>query len=160
MGTSWKTLLPSDYFKKGDVKEPLLLTVKAVFEEPNPFEQGEQHWVMSFHETRTPDGRPVKKLQMKPALYANMEGITGNEEIESWVGARVVLYIDPNVLYMGRREGGVRLRAPRARPQQAPPPPPVQQPTYEEWPGPDDDIPFSFLLPWLLPLLLLGGFMA
>lgn len=149
---SWKTLLPSDYFKKEDVKTPLLLTVKGVFEEANPFEQGERHWVMAFQEQRTPDGRPVKKLQMKPALYANMEGITGNEMTEAWAGVRVVLFIDPGVMYMGRREGGVRIRAPRQRPQQQAAPPPAYAPPPpadpagwpEEEPGSfnDDEPPF------------------
>lgn len=138
MGTSWKTLLPSDYFKKEDVKQPLLLTVRGVAQEDNPFEQGTQHVVMSFRESHTPDGNPVKKLVMKPVLYGAMEKISGTDEIEGWAGRQVVLYFDPDVMYMGKRIGGVRIRAPRNRPQ-APPPPPVQQPTYEEWePGSGD----------------------
>jgi hypothetical protein len=153
MGTSWKTLLPSDYFKKEDVKQNLLLTVKSVAREDNPFEQGTQHVVMSFRESHLPDGSPTKKLIMKPALYSAMEEISGTDEIEGWPGRQVVLFFDPSVQYMGKRVGGVRLRAPRQRPPQqaAPPPqytpPPAQQaPAYEDWPesapDPDDDIPF------------------
>lgn len=144
MGTSWKTLLPSDYFKKEDVQQPLLLTVRSIGSEPNPFEQGTEHVVMHFRESHLPSGNPTKKLVMKPALYAAMEQLSGTDEIEGWVGRQVVLFFDPSVTYMGKRVGGVRIRAPRQRPQQAPPPPPVQQPAYEEWPEPgtDDDIPF------------------
>lgn len=158
--TSWKSLVPSDYYKGPDVQKPLLLTVKGVRQEPNPFEQGTNHVVMGFREPGT------KKLVMKPALYAVMEEISGTDEIEGWTGLQIVLYFDPSVMYMGKRVGGVRLRAPRPTyrpPVQQPQPEPESEPYdpgAESFYDPNDDIPFSFLLPWLIPAMLLGNFMV
>lgn len=143
----WRTRVKSDYYKAEDVENgPILLTIKELNEEEQPWSKGEYHDVMSFRE------RGSKKLIMKPALYQNVEDITGNKDTDAWTGATVVLFKDPSVMMMGKRVGGVRLRAPRNRPQQqAPPPPPVQQPAYEEYLEPgagdatypsDDDIPF------------------
>jgi len=127
----WRTRVKSDYYKTEDVENgPILLTVKELMEEETPWTKGEYHDVMLFRE------RGSKKLVMKPALYQNVEDVTGNKDTDTWAGAVVVLFKDSSVQMMGKRVGGVRIRAPKNRPQQAPPPPPVQQPAYEEWPEP------------------------
>ncbi|HUV71877.1 MAG TPA: hypothetical protein VMW25_02620, partial [Clostridia bacterium] len=41
-----------------------------------------------------------------------LKEICGSAEIESWPGNVVVLYVDPNVQFSGRRVGGIRVRVP------------------------------------------------
>lgn len=36
----------------------------------------------------------------------------GSKEIESWTAKQVVLYVDPNVTFGGKRVGGIRVRVP------------------------------------------------
>ena len=35
----------------------------------------------------------------------------GTDELDEWVGKKIVLFTDPNVMFQGRRTGGLRLRA-------------------------------------------------
>jgi hypothetical protein len=94
----------------------------------------------------------------KPVLYfigherglvcnrTNAEEITaivGDQETDRWHGHKIVLYVDPNVKFSGKKVGGIRVMAPPAatgRP--APPPPPPPEITEGFGPADDDEPPF------------------
>lgn len=52
----------------------------------------------------------------------SLEEICGTDDYASWVGHAIVLYVDPSVMFGGKRVGGLRIRAVQAA---APPPPPI-----------------------------------
>lgn len=94
-------------------------------------------------------GKTEKKLVMHfvgkdKALILNrtncesLEDICGTDDYEAWVGATVVLYTDPSVMFGGKRVGGLRIRAVAAAAAPPPPPPPVREPGEDD----GDDIGF------------------
>lgn len=93
------------------------------------------------------------KKEKKPVLYfhgkemglvlnqTNAGSITdalGTDETENWKNKKIVLYVDPNVMFGGKRVGGIRV-APYNGNGSAPPPPP---PPVEEFQATDEDLPF------------------
>lgn len=66
--------------------------------------------------------------------------IVGDPETDRWAGAKVVLYVDPNVKYAGKRVGGIRVMAMPNGSRPAPPPPPAE--VVEDFKASDDDVPF------------------
>jgi hypothetical protein len=63
----------------------------------------------------------------KPLVLNNINGdtiaqITGIEDFDGWIGKRIVLFRDPNVINKGQKVGGIRVRAPRIRPAAVPVP--------------------------------------
>lgn len=93
-----------------------------------------------------------KALLVNVTNAAAIEAITGTDEMDDWTGTRVVLYTDPNVMYQGKRVGGLRIKAVPAARQPAPAPPPVTPPPSATEPLMDDEIPFIWMLPLVLPM--------
>jgi hypothetical protein len=145
-------LKSSKFLKKEDVGAGVLWTITGITQANVAMEGAE------------PDLKAVVHFREfdKPLVLNSTNGqaiakITGHEDdIENaWIGARVVLYNDPNVSFSGRIVGGIRVRAPRIKPAMpaagappvpvapvAPPPPPAQ-----DWPvdGPvagEEPLPF------------------
>jgi hypothetical protein len=72
-----------------------------------------------------------KALILNRTNCESLEEICGTDDYGAWVGHAVVLYVDPSVMFGGKRVGGLRIRSVSAP--AAPPPPPVREP------GDDDD---------------------
>jgi hypothetical protein len=106
------------YLTKEDVGRGILVTVKSVvkrnvgLDDENP----ELKWCLILHEVDKPFILNVTNID-------HCEEILGSDDTDQWLGKRLVLFIDPNVLYAGKRVGGIRVRAPK--PGAVPPPPPV-----------------------------------
>jgi hypothetical protein len=119
----------SKFLKKEDVGSGALVTVRAVMQK-NVAAEGageEKKWCLIFREMEKPFVLNFTNIQI-------CEEIFGSDDTDHWTGKRLVLYTDPNVMYAGKRVGGIRVRAPKATA-----PPPVE--TMDE-PLTDDDIPF------------------
>jgi hypothetical protein len=84
-----------------------------------------------------------KALLVNVTNATAIEAITGTDEMDAWVGTRVCLYTDPNVMYQGKRVGGLRVKAaaPTAARRPAPPPPPTPE-VEDNTPDFDDSVPF------------------
>lgn len=131
----------SKFLKKEDVGVGALMTVNGC-EQYNVAMEGappEHKWCLTFEESDKP-------LVLNSTNIQLCERIFGSDDTDVWVGKKIVLYTDPNVSYAGNVVGGIRVRAPKVRPQAvpvavnaprvvAPPPAPVSELT-------DDDIPF------------------
>jgi hypothetical protein len=122
---SWKTVFGS-YLKQEDLqgKQARVVIGSVVIEEI----QGDNN---------KKESKPVahfvgkdKGLVLNKTICAELESITGTDDIDNWGGTPVILFVDPNVMYGGKKVGGIRVKAVAAP---APPPPP---PTRE--PGEDD----------------------
>jgi hypothetical protein len=100
------------------------------------------------------------KKESKPVLYfqghdrglvlnrTNADEITaivGDPETDNWAGQKVVLYVDPSVMYAGKRVGGIRVMAPPAgkgKPVPLPPPPAEITEGLDDFEVKDEDVPF------------------
>ena len=131
-------LKQSKYLKKEDVGDGVLATISGITQENVAVEGAE------------PDVRAVLHFSEldKPMVLNSTNGqaiakITGrDDDIENtWVGAKVVLYNDPNVSYAGKLVGGIRVRA--MRQQAAKTQPAKAQKMHEDAPPhTDEDLPF------------------
>ena len=104
-----------------DVPSPVLYTIKDV-QQLNVAGSGkpaEVKWCLLFEESE----RPLVLGQVNLQLA---EQAMGSGDTDDWIGRKLVLYTDPNVLFAGRLVGGVRVRAPKhsststTRPKQRP----------------------------------------
>lgn len=137
-------LKESNFLKKEDCGNGILVTIKAVSQE-NVAKSGapeELKWCVHFGELE----KPMVLNNTNAQLIAQ---IARSEETDHWTGVKVVLFHDPSVSYGGKVIGGIRVRAPRgkaAQQQNAPAPTrpaPLPVPTEDPISGPDDDsVPF------------------
>lgn len=136
----------SKFLKQGDVGRGALGTVEKCIQ-MNVAKEGadpEMKWCLVFADIDKP-------LVLNSTNIQLCEKIFQSDDTDDWQGKRVVLYQDPNVSYQGKLVGGIRLRAPKPTAQPAPPVPAA----VEQFD--DSDIPFAWLMPFLLPALMTGG---
>lgn len=126
-------LKKSSFLTKGDVKPPILVTIRG-YEMVNVAKDGappDQKYALSFNEVEKP-------LVLNSTNGQIIASITGSEDFDGWIGKQVVLYDDPNISFGGKLTGGIRVRAPR---NQAPAPAkaaPAPAPAAAD----DTDVPF------------------
>jgi len=131
----------SKFLKKEDVGAGALVTI-AGCQQYNVAMEGapaEHKWCLTFNEQEKP-------LVLNGTNTQMCAQICGSDDTDDWTGKRIVLYTDPNVSYQGKLVGGIRIRAPKKT---APPPKPAA-PVQELS---DEDIPFAWLMPIVLPAL-------
>lgn len=125
-------LKSSKYLTKQDVNPPILVTIQECVE-VNVAQEGsppEKKWALHFNETE----RPMILNSTNGQIIA---GITGKDNTEDWIGAKIVLYNDPNISFQGKLIGGIRARAPKAKAGTATTLPPSQHPPVAQpapWP--------------------------
>jgi hypothetical protein len=95
-------LIQSKFLRKEDVEDELPVTIKSLKIEDMPGSNGEQRCVLYFKEQN-------KGLVLNNTTIRVLESAFGNES-DDWNGKKAVLYVDPNVTYMGKVTGGLRLR--------------------------------------------------
>jgi hypothetical protein len=125
----------SKFMKKEDVGAGALMTVEGC-EPHNVAKEGappENKWCLTFAESDKP-------LVLNSTNIQLCERIFGSDDTDEWVGKKIVLYTDPNVSYAGKIVGGIRVRAPKVKPNAKPAPPPPPPPDIDELD--DSDIPF------------------
>jgi hypothetical protein len=119
---------PSDYIKGSEVERPVLFVMSHV------------------------DMRDVGD-DLKPVLFfiGQEKGMVLNkgnaqtiseaygENTEGWQGKQIVIYFNPDVMYAGKRTGGIRVRKPKVASKPAPAPEPAPTTVDEDM---SDEIPF------------------
>lgn len=84
-----------------------------------------------------------KGLVLNRTNADSLAEISGSDKTEDWSGTPVILFVDPSVMFGGKKVGGIRMRGVRQRPQQQ-----VELPTRQlrevepAEPITEDDIPF------------------
>lgn len=94
------------YLKAEDMegKPPLTLTISAVVSEKVGREgKTEDKLILQFAEVE--QVLPLNKVNLKLLVK-----ILGSKETNEWIGQRIVLYHDPNVMYKSELVGGLRVR--------------------------------------------------
>ncbi len=135
----------SKFLKKEDVGRGTLATITKC-DQMNVAMEGagqELKWCLHFRELEKP-------LVLNSTNIQLCAQICGSEDTDDWTGKAIVLYTDPNVSYAGKLVGGIRVRKSKAAPVLASVSAPVEV----------DDIPFMWLVPFILPALLAVGMFA
>lgn len=130
------------FVQKTDLGKGILVTIDKITEEnvaPNNQPQ-EIKYVLYFEENVKPWVPNIGSLE-------EIAAITGTGDVDYWTGAKLVLYVNPDVEYAGKRVGGIRCRAPLVPQNQQQPPTQSSGPNPDyvgdNPPPPDDeDIPF------------------
>lgn len=98
-------MFPSNYLKKEDVSHPITATIRDVITEEVSGDHGKE-------------SKPVIRFNgsVKPMILNKGNGellcsLYGDDSL-AWHGKSIELYMDPNVMFGGKRVGGIRLRAP------------------------------------------------
>ena len=101
----------SKFLKQGDVPQPQLVTIKDITKENvAPANQPQKmRGVMYFEELTKPMVLNTTNLNICQQIFRS-----GNTD--DWTGHKIVVFVDPNVPFAGEIVGGLRLRAPKAKP--------------------------------------------
>ena len=106
MGLTRGAVFPSKYICKEDVLSPLSASIANVYMEDIQGDHGmEKKAIMSFTDTG------IKCLILNNTNWGAMEDVYG-ENTDGWVGRPVEIFVDPNVMFGGKKVGGVRIRVP------------------------------------------------
>lgn len=128
---------PSTYLKQSDLGgKRVLVTIDHVkVEDVGQGADQERKPVVYFRKAE-------KGMVLNRGNADSITSIVGDDETDNWGGHQVVLYVDPSVMFGGKRVGGIRVAAPPAghgKPSAPPPPPPEIVDGFEAG---DDDVPF------------------
>jgi len=108
----------SKFLKKEDVGAGVLVTINRVTQENIAIEGAEpEHKIAIYFDELD---KPLICHSTNAQLIAQVTGQSENVET-AWVGAKIVLYTDPNVSFQGKLTGGIRIRAPKNQTQQEQP---------------------------------------
>ena len=125
----------TSYIQKSDVEKGILVTIDQIKEEDvsSPGFAEKIKYVIYFKEDYKPWVPSISSLE-------EIRSITGTGNVDEWPGTLIVLYVNPDVEFAGKKVGGIRCRAPKAgytKNQQ------INNETVQQAPEPDeDDIPF------------------
>jgi len=103
-------VFPSNYLGKDDVTAPFVATVADVRLESLKTDHGtEDKPVLIFADDQ------VKPMILNQTNWLILEDAYGLDS-DDWRGKPVEIFVDPGVMFAGRRVGGVRVRIPVVRP--------------------------------------------
>lgn len=113
---------------------------------------GDKHVAVTIRDVVIEELENDKGKEKKPVLYfhgkemglvlnqtvaATITDLLGTDETEQWKNQKIVLYVDPNVMFGNKRVGGIRVTGMPGTQPVAPPPVVV-----EEFQASDEDVPF------------------
>lgn len=100
---------PSKYLKKEDLNgAEVAVTIDRVeIENVGQGEEAEMKPVVYFQ------GKAKGMVLNRGNADAITEAAAGDDEMDNWRGLQVVLYTDTNVMFQGRRVGGLRIKPAR-----------------------------------------------
>jgi hypothetical protein len=123
------------YIQKSDLEKPVLVTIKEVTEDDvsGSNEPPRIKYVIHFQENYDPWVPNIGSLE-------EIKSIAGTGDVDRWSGTVIVLYVNPDVEFAGKRVGGIRCRPPKpgySQQQQ------IDEPNETvQQPEPEDDIPW------------------
>jgi len=139
----------SKFLKKEDCDPPVLATITGV-EETNVAQESEDpdyRWVIHFKELEKPMVLNTTNGQMIASITGTLND-TSDDQSDRWIGQKVVLYNDPNVMFKGKITGGIRVRAPKVKPGSAAELETPPQKSDPDWRVPDARTPEEDNIPY------------
>jgi hypothetical protein len=96
------------YIQKSDLEKPALVTITKVTEDDvsGSSEPPKMKYVIHFKENIDPWVPNIGSLE-------EIKSIAGTGDVDKWPGTVIVLYVNPDVEFAGKRVGGIRCRAPK-----------------------------------------------
>ena len=92
------------YLKTEDITKEIEVTIKEVIpEEIGKGDQQKEKIVVHFEELD-------KGLTLNKVNSEAIAEITNTREFDNWTGYRLCLYVDKNVMFAGKRVGGIRIK--------------------------------------------------
>ena len=131
-------MLESKFMKQEDAGDGgVLLTIKAVTQH-NVAKQGaepEHKWCLEFQESDKPMVLNSVNIQLCGVIF-------DSDDTDDWTGRKIVVYVDPTVMYQGKVTGGLRVRKPKGGSATAPARPKAKPAPMVKEDLDDDSIPF------------------
>ena len=93
-----------NYLKTEDINEEIDVTIKEVKVEKVGREENADEKIVVYFD-KFEKGLILNKVNGE-ALAEEAD----SRETEKWIGVKVCLYVDPNVLFGGKRVGGIRVK--------------------------------------------------
>jgi hypothetical protein len=122
--------LPGGYLTKEHFPNPTLVTIDSVVMESVKSDHGPDKDKPVLYVKNSSN----RELDTRRGIILNVgnwevcEEITQQPDADDWVGAQVVVYVDPDVMFAGKKVGGLRIRAKNITAQVEKPPPPSEAP--------------------------------
>lgn len=99
-----KISMPSKYLAKEDIHGEMTVTIKDCASELiGQGKEAEEKWILYFEET-------TKGVVINATNLDTLVELFGSDESEDWEGETIVLYVDPDVRYAGKKVGGIRFK--------------------------------------------------
>jgi len=116
------------FIQKSDCEKPVLVTIDEIKEEDVSSDNRPEKikYVIHFKEKYSPWVPNIGSLE-------EIASIAGTGDVDRWPGTVIVLYVNPDVEFSGKRVGGIRCRAPKNQV------PPNEQPPATQPSGPNPD---------------------
>lgn len=98
---------PSSYLAQDDLPptpQTIRVTIRDILIESMPGDSKEDKPVAHFQEA-------IKPMVINNTNWQSIEDLYGDDS-DNWRGQVIELYIDPGVMYAGKRVGGIRVRPP------------------------------------------------
>jgi len=93
-----------NFLKTEDIKKEIQAIIQTIKPEKIGKGENQQEKIIAYF-TGIEKGLVLNKVNSEAIAE-----ITGSREIEEWTGAEVILYVDPNVMFGGKRVGGIRIK--------------------------------------------------
>lgn len=100
-------MIQSKFLRKEDFDEDRVMTIKGLKLEDMPGDEGKQKWVLYFNEDD-------KGLALNATTIRTCERAYGKES-DDWMGKKVLVYVDEDVMFGGKVVGGLRIRTPKVK---------------------------------------------
>ena len=126
-------MLESKYLKQSDIGDDDIVATVAKIGRANIAKEDdtpEYKWLCRFEEFDKP-------MVLNATNIHALGEACGSDDTDDWLGKQVVVYVDPNVSYSGKRVGGIRIKA--VKRQKAVTGKPASNPVADM----DDNIPFD-----------------
>ena len=100
--------MPSKYLKQGDIPKPVLVTIQrvALEELESSDDSTSEKPILHFLESISP-------MVLNATNWDLIEEGLGLMDSDDWGGHQIVIEVDKNVRFQGKRVGGLRVRMPR-----------------------------------------------
>jgi len=125
-------MVESKYIKKEEVGAGVLATIKGITQHDVSLanESPKLKYCLEFEENTPPLDKPLVLNLTKMSV---LEEMTGSDDSDDWIGKKIVIYHNPEIMFGPKKTGGTAIRAPKNQSQ----PEPVDRQAVEV-----DDLPF------------------
>ncbi len=104
--------MPGSYLGKDDFEKPCACVVARVeLEEVKDIESGAfKTKAVMYVSGPSTDIVVDRGIILNSGNWDSVEEISGEEDSDKWAGTAIEIYVDPNVMFGGKKTGGVRIR--------------------------------------------------